>query len=92
MFINYSKLGVTINEFNNAGSTLDIEDIVFAVHHAENITINCDIELQSALDFLCDGEALAVMKITDEMQDAVEYVYDKIKSHLNQKSFKSKVI
>ena len=83
-FINYNKLtGVTINEFNNAGSTLDIFDIVFAVHHAENITINCNIELQAALDFLCDGEALAVMKITDEMQDAVEYVYDKIKSHLN---------
>lgn len=86
MFINYSKkLGVTIDEFSNGGSTLDIEDIVFAVHHAENITINCDIELQSALDFLCDGEALTVMKITDDMQDAVELVYDIIQENLEYK-------
>ena len=83
MFINYSlSHGVTINLFSNNGCQVDIEDIVFAVHNKEQVDSTCSLDLQSAADFLCDGEAMELLGITDDMQDAVETVWDIITTYL----------
>lgn len=84
-FINYNKLtGVSIRDTKNTGLCVgeDIEDIIFAVHYEQDGELTCNLDLQQALYFLSDGEAMEKLGITDEMQDAVELVYDIIQENL----------
>ena len=84
-FINYNKLtGVSINSYRNTGLCVgeDIEDIIFAVHYEQEGELTCSLDLQQALDFLCDAEAMEKLGITDDMQDAVELVYNIIQENL----------